>query len=86
VSAKLVFLGRLADIAGRSEHVFGFTAPLDWPDVVAWVADCFSAELADLVCGDKVRIAVNGSLLTDKAALILKDGDELAFLPPVSGG
>jgi sulfur-carrier protein len=86
VSAKLVFLGRLVDIAGRSEQVFGFTAPLDWPDVVAWVEDCFSEELAELVRGNKVRIAVNGSVLADKAALILKDGDELAFLPPVSGG
>jgi molybdopterin synthase sulfur carrier subunit len=33
-----------------------------------------------------VRLAVNGTVLSDKAALQAVDGDEIALLPPVSGG
>jgi molybdopterin synthase sulfur carrier subunit len=31
-------------------------------------------------------VAVNGALLADKAALAAGAGDEIALLPPVSGG
>jgi molybdopterin converting factor small subunit len=33
-----------------------------------------------------VRLALNGVLVADGAGLVLAAGDELAFLPPVSGG
>ena len=84
--AKLVFLGKLADLAGKAEAEFRFTAPLDWPDVMGWLEDCFSETLADAVRDPRVRVAVNGKLLADKEALELHIADELAFLPPVSGG
>jgi len=86
MAAKLVFLGRLTDLAGRAEAEFGFTAPLDWPDVLAWLEDAYSEALADAVLDPKVRVAVNGIILADREGLELRDGDELAFLPPVSGG
>ena len=35
---------------------------------------------------DRIRLAVNGTLVSDRAAVVLGEGDELAFLPPVSGG
>jgi molybdopterin synthase sulfur carrier subunit len=53
VAVRLVFLGRLADLAGAS---------------------------------DKVRVAINGAVLADKTTLAAEDGDEVALLPPVSGG
>ncbi|NBW75382.1 MAG: MoaD/ThiS family protein [Sphingomonadaceae bacterium] len=84
--AKLVFLGRLADLAGRAEAEFGFSAPLDWLDVVQWLTDCFSEALGDAVRDPKVRVALNGVILTDRKGLELHNHDELAFLPPVSGG
>jgi molybdopterin synthase sulfur carrier subunit len=84
--AKLVFLGKLADLARRPEAEFGFTAPLDWPDVLGWLEDCCSEALADAIRDPRIRVAVNGALLPDKEALVLQITDELAFLPPVSGG
>ncbi len=35
---------------------------------------------------DHVRIAVNQELVVAGAPLVLRDGDEVAFLPPVTGG
>ena len=42
--------------------------------------------LGEAVRGDKVKLALNGALLADKTALAADDGDEVALLPPVSGG
>lgn len=86
VKAKLVFLGRLEDLAGRPSQDIAASAPLDWTDVLGWLGGGYSGELVDAVRADRVRVAVNGALLADKQALVLADGDELAFLPPVSGG
>ena len=76
----LVFLGRLEDVAGGAERTIASVSRL---------ADVFSALEPELVCAlqaDRVKLAVNGALVSDPAMLILSDGDELAFLPPVSGG
>jgi len=80
VSVRLVFLGRLADLAGAPEREVA--GPLDWPALVA----ALEGSLGEWVAGDRVRLAVNGTILADKAALSAKDGDEVALLPPVSGG
>lgn len=76
--AKLVFLGRLADIAGRSD--------LDVPAgslevVLAGLEPALALALLD----ERVRMALNGELIGERG-VVLAEGDELAFLPPVSGG
>jgi molybdopterin synthase sulfur carrier subunit len=38
------------------------------------------------VAGDKVKLALGGRILADKSAVLANDGDEVALLPPVSGG
>jgi len=80
MSVKLVFLGKLADLAGAPER--DVEAPLDWGSLV----EALEGALADAVTGDKVRLAVNGEVLPEKTALFASDGDEVALLPPVSGG
>lgn len=80
MAVKLVFLGKLADLAGGAERAMD--APLDWAGLLAEL----DGALAEAVQGDRVRVAVNGALLGDKAQLAAKDGDEVALLPPVSGG
>ena len=72
----MLFLGRLQDAAGADER----TVPAQ-PTVAALI-DSFEPELAAALRSDKVRVAVNGVL----GASELTDGDEVAFLPPVSGG
>lgn len=76
---RLVFLGRLEDIAGTGE--LGVEAgPLE--QILASLDPALTVQLL----GEKVRMALNGCLITDMGGISLADGDELAFLPPVSGG
>lgn len=76
----VVFLGKLADLAGAT--TLGLPAPLDWAQLKAALGPALAEALDD----PRNRVAVNGSLLTDKAGLQAGAGDEIALLPPVSGG
>ena len=80
MAVKLVFLGRLADLAGRGRARGAGAARL------ARAARCAAGRAGRLARGDKVKLAVNGAILADKTALAGHDGDEVALLPPVSGG
>ena len=80
MAVKLVFLGRLADLAGAGQREVA--APLDWSGLL----DALPAALAREAPGDKVKLALNGRVLGDKQALRAGEGDEVALLPPVSGG
>ena len=77
--ARLLFLGRLEDLAGGAERVVPGGALGD-------VLGALEPELAKALAGDRIRLALNGTLVADRGALVVGDGDELAFLPPVSGG
>ena len=79
MSAKLVFLGRLEDIAGMGELAVT-SGPLE--QVLTTLDPALAVELL----GERVRMALNGALLGDSDPVVLAEGDELAFLPPVSGG
>ena len=80
MAVKLVFLGKLADLAGASDQEV--PAPLDWPGLLA----ALPRPLGETVQGEKTKLALNGTLLADKHALAAGEGDEVALLPPVSGG
>ena len=80
MAVTLVFLGKLADLAGAPEKKVA--GPLDWPALL----DALPGPLGDAARGERVKLALNGSVLADKAGLLAQDGDEVALLPPVSGG
>lgn len=80
MAVRLVFLGKLADLAGAPEREV--PGPLDWGALAAGLEPDLSAALQ----GDKVRVALNGEVLSDKRLLMAGEGDEVALLPPVSGG
>ena len=80
MTVKLVFLGKLGDLAGTDER--SVEAPLDWQGLI----DELQGPIGEAVQQDRTRIALNGALLADKTALNVVSGDEVALLPPVSGG
>lgn len=75
-----MLLGKLADLADAPTVTLA--GPLDWTGLKA----ALPAALADAVDNMRTRVAVNGALLADKTALQAASGDEIALLPPVSGG
>ncbi|WP_423142938.1 MoaD/ThiS family protein [Parablastomonas sp. CN1-191] len=82
MTARLVWLGKLADIAGAAESELELGAPIGWDMLLCSLPAALAAALRD----ERIRAARNGALLPDKAALEIVPGDEIAFLPPVSGG
>jgi molybdopterin synthase sulfur carrier subunit len=83
--AKLVFLGRLEDVAGMAE----ITLPLVQGATLAGVFEQLPSELVAALTSPKIRVAVNGAIIASDQPLedlMIGDTDEIAFLPPVSGG
>jgi len=85
MQVKLVFLGRLEELAGRAWEQID-RPPFEWEPLVEWLGQYYSHDLAASIQDERTRVAVNGTLLADRRDLVLDDGDEVAFLPPVSGG
>ncbi|MEM9501825.1 MAG: MoaD/ThiS family protein [Pseudomonadota bacterium] len=80
MAVNIVFLGPLRDMAG--EDSCEAPAPLDWDGLLQTVGP----EVAEQLTSERVNIACSGKVLSDKTALNARDGDEVALLPPVSGG
>lgn len=80
MSVTIVFLGPLRDMAGEAEREV--SAPLDWAGLLAAVGP----DIGDQLQQQRVNVACAGRVLADKRALSAQDGDEVALLPPVSGG
>ena len=76
MALTVLFLGRLQDAAGEGERTVEYRA-----DVAALI-ESFESKLGEALLSPRVRVAVNGAL----GVTALSDGDEVAFLPPVSGG
>jgi molybdopterin synthase sulfur carrier subunit len=80
MTVTLVFIGKFADLAGEGTRQV--PAPLAWASLAQVLGD----DLAQALAADRTKVAVNGAVLADKTTLAASAGDEVAFLPPVSGG
>ncbi len=72
-------MGRLADVAGAAEIEVSAGRVAD---ILAALPVGLSSALLDA----RIKLALNGAIFADTAELVLAENDELAFLPPVSGG
>jgi molybdopterin converting factor small subunit len=82
---KLVFLGRFRDIA--SSHLSDISLPGDVANLSGlrdWLTKT-EPDLAQALAGARTQYAVNRTIVRDLAHPI-RDSDEIAFLPPMSGG
>lgn len=83
----VLYLGPLSDIAGRAQSAFSSSSgDLDWSDLLAVLEDHVNREIAEAARDPRNKVAVNGVVQADREGLVLRDGDEIALLPPVSGG
>lgn len=85
VAVRVVYLARLRDAFGTAMEVVRVPGPA--PTVAALLA-CLRARggvwADELKSGRAYRVAVNHDLAAPGAPL--RDGDEVAVLPPVTGG
>lgn len=82
--ATVVLLGKLADLAEAATIAvpLPLSVPLDWEGLKAALPPALAEALED----PRTRVAINGALLPNKTRLQAGAGDEIALLPPVSGG
>jgi MoaE-MoaD fusion protein len=81
VRVRVLFFGQLKDIVGRREDTLDLTDSASLGDVFARYSERFP-RLAEL--RGSIVLARNQQFADASAAVA--DGDEIAFLPPVSGG
>lgn len=81
-----MFLGRLKDHAGAAEMAFRPEwSQLSLSEIVAALAQ-ENAELGEALSAATVRVAINKTLIQPGDNPLVQPDDELAFLPPMSGG
>lgn len=81
--AKLLYFGRLGDLAGTHEETLDLPSDIGTAgDLRTWLDLRFEADGALLE--PTVRIAVNNEISFDTTDV--SDADEIAFMPPVGGG
>ena len=82
---RLVFLGRFREIAGP--HLSDLAVPCDVTTLAALKEFLARSHpvLAEALAGVRTQIAINQVIVRDGAHPV-RDSDEIAFLPPMSGG
>lgn len=83
--ARVLFFGRLRDQAGEAERDVALGDAVE----LARFRDFAAAgdiDLAKALAASHVRVAINATLISSAAAAMVAPGDEVAFMPPFSGG
>jgi molybdopterin synthase sulfur carrier subunit len=81
----LLYLARLRETFGLSSEQANLPAEVaDVRSLTEWLRQRGGAWQEELVQGSPVRVAVNQDMATQDTAV--RDGDEVAFFPPVTGG
>ncbi len=85
MTITLVFLARLREAFGTAVERIELPAEIATVAALrAWLAARGGAWSRELAPGRAVRVALNHDLVAPESNL--RDGDEVAFLPPVTGG
>ncbi|MEZ5946713.1 MAG: MoaD/ThiS family protein [Hyphomonas sp.] len=86
MAGKLLFFGKLADLSGTAEWPMpAFDGTLDRAALIARIAGT-APDLAGALAAPTVRLCINQEILAPGDAVAISPGDEVAFLPPMSGG
>jgi molybdopterin synthase sulfur carrier subunit len=82
--ARILFLGRLAQVAGGRQRLLPLAGPVTIAEIIGLLGKD-DPELASALGAVSVRVVVNQQILRGRDGQA-GPGDEVAFLPPVSGG
>ncbi len=88
VLVSVRFFAALRELAGVEVHTCPLPQGSGLADLLADLGAAFGPALVDALQEPNVRVAVNQTLIEigSSANTSLQTGDEVAFLPPVTGG
>ena len=82
---KIIYFASLKEKIGRAEEQIELPAEVNTlADLVAHMGKLHGAAWTDAITGSPILTAVNHEMCERSQAI--KDGDEIAFFPPVTGG
>lgn len=82
---KIIYFASLRDRIGRAEEQLELPSGVsNLTELIAHLADTHGSTWSNHINGSPVLTAVNHEMCERTAAI--KDGDEIAFFPPVTGG
>ena len=81
---RILFFASLKDATGCDGLNLSIAEPLPLPDLLERLAEELPASAIAELSAENVRVAVNQTFLTGPA--LIQPGDEVAFMPPVTGG
>ncbi len=82
---KILYFARIKEALGvAQESIDRPSGANDVAALTAWLRQRGAAWQAELAPGKALRVAVNQALVGMDATI--KDGDEIAYFPPVTGG
>ncbi|HEY5679200.1 MAG TPA: MoaD/ThiS family protein [Pseudomonadales bacterium] len=84
IPVRVLFFASLREAVGREEVFLELPDSARIDDLLASLDDILSAEAMAALRAENVRLAVNQEMLTAPGRL--RPNDEVAFLPPVTGG
>jgi len=83
---SILFFGRLSDVAGRSEAPMpAFEGVVEVDELIELLAKG-APVLANVLRAPEIRVCVNLEILARGQSAFITSRDEVAFLPPMSGG
>lgn len=98
MSVRVLFFASLRDALGCDEHTLKVDAPMELSVFIDRLSSELGPAAREALTAESVRIAVNqellngslfsreGSLSSREGSTLIRDADEVAFLPPVTGG
>jgi molybdopterin converting factor subunit 1 len=84
VSVRVLFFASLRDAVGVEELSVPLSGPVTVQGLLAVLAGTLEREALDALGAENVRLAINQELAAPAA--LVRPGDEVAFMPPVTGG
>ena len=84
MSITVRFFASLREITGEGTMVILQAGNIE--ELLAELRRQLSAEAMTALTAEHVRLAHNQELITGMEPVRLRDGDEVAFMPPVTGG
>ena len=84
VDTRILFFASLREATGTDELKVSIAAPVTLDELLGRLRDRLPEAAMSALTAENVRLAVNQTLLN--GPVTIRPGDEVAFLPPVTGG